>query len=781
MHKKNRYKAIVAFVVALAFMLPTSAMFANDVTNDVTSQVTKVRFEPPSQTVETGETFTASYYIEPTDWIIGANFVNITFDPTLLQADSVTKGTFFGGKEIMFSGGAIDNTLGTISDGFALVLVADAVNADGSVFVISFTAKDKLGTSALVMNGVTIKNNTGVSIPITVESGSVTVGETVMLTIGVDGQGTTVPVPGVHNCTPGTVVDLEAIHDLGWSFDHWTGDVADPNSAITNITMNENKVVTAYFTEDCYTLTVSTVGDGVVNVDPDKECYLYGESVNLTAIADSHWTFEEWSGDLMGDENPEAIIMDGDKAVTATFTKDQCVLDIAIIGSGTVTKNPDQETYAYGTSVNLTAVPDACWEFKEWSGDLSGNETHETIIMDGDKDVTATFKGDTISPVSEHILEPPEPNGDNGWYTVPVKVTLIATDEGCGVASIWYRWEDHIYKWYSEPFIISGDKIHTLEYFSIDSAGNIEDVNKVVIKIDTTPPVTTIEFDGLIGDNGWFISDVTVTLSARDVTSGVNYTMYKIDDDWITYTGSFNVTEDGEYTIYYYSVDLAGNEEMHRQAILKIEKDIPPPETHHEFSGIMGDNGWYVSDVTVTLIAIDYGSGVDYTMYKLDDGEWTEYNDPFLAREDGEHELRYYSVDKVGNIEAPPKSATFKIDKTAPTIELTWDGENSKLVADVSDETSGIAKVEFYVNDEYLGNATEYPYEWIVPNPKTGDKGQAIVYDNAGNEAISPPINAVSQGNSQSQSNSNLVPVQRRISGICLGGLTGIQNTQRRV
>jgi len=47
------------------------------------------------------------------------------------------------------------------------------------------------------------------------------------------------------------------------------------------------------------------------------------------------------------------------------------------------------------------------------------------------------------------------------------------------------------------------------------------------------------------------------------------------------------------------------------------------------------------------------------------------------------------------------------------------------------------------------------------------------------------PDDFFNQGNmqssqSQSQSNSNLVPVQRKIS-LILGGLTGIQNTQRRV
>ncbi|GAH12804.1 unnamed protein product, partial [marine sediment metagenome] len=136
--------------------------------------------------------------------------------------------------------------------------------------------------------------------------------------------------------------------------------------------------------------------------------------------------------------------MTGDKEVTATFTKEHYVLNIAIIGSGSVIKDPDQETYAYGTSVNLTAVPDTCSKFINWSGDLSGNENPETINMTGDKDVTATFLRDTTPPYTEIILD--GTMGDNNWYVSVVTVTLNATDEGSGVESTWYRVDSGYWK-----------------------------------------------------------------------------------------------------------------------------------------------------------------------------------------------------------------------------------------------------------------------------------------------------------------------------------------------
>ena len=353
--------------------------------------------------------------------------------------------------------------------------------------------------------------------------------------------------------------------------------------------------------------------------------------------------------------------------------------------------------------------------------------------------------------------------GGNNWYTSNVMVTLSATDNLSGVESTWYKIDAGHWTFYTTPFTVSSNGEHTVQYYSFDVAGNIENTNSVYFQIDTNPPATEHEFDGVTGEDGWFVSNVTVTLTAEDQMSlarttaldegsGVNYTMYKLNEGtWTTYTESFVVTEDGEYTLYYYSVDLAGNTEPTNEVEFKIEHDVLPPETIHDFDGVIGDNDWYVSDVIVTLFAEDDSAGVAYTMYKLDDTEWQEYTGSFLVTEDGEHTIMYYSVDRVGN-EEPVNEVTFKIDQTAPTIELTAEKIGALkwlLIANVSDETSGIAKVEFYLDGALVGEVTEPPYEWECSG--TGP-AQAVVYDNAGNEAISEEVEVVSQSQIQSSS-----------------------------
>ena len=68
----------------------------------------------------------------------------------------------------------------------------------------------------------------------------------------------------------------------------------------------------------------------------------------------------------------------------------------------------------------------------------------------------------------------------------------------------------------------------------------------------------------------------------------------------------------------------------------------------------------YTSEVTVTLTAVDTQSGVNYTMYKLDDGDYIVYTAPFIVSDEGAHELLFYSVDNAGNTETE-KSKTFTI------------------------------------------------------------------------------------------------------------------------
>jgi len=52
--------------------------------------------------------------------------------------------------------------------------------------------------------------------------------------------------------------------------------------------------------------------------------------VVLEANPAEGWRFAGWSGDLAGSDNPAVMVMDGDKAVTATFVEEAGGVDLAI-------------------------------------------------------------------------------------------------------------------------------------------------------------------------------------------------------------------------------------------------------------------------------------------------------------------------------------------------------------------------------------------------------------------------------------------------------------------
>ncbi|WP_342298153.1 InlB B-repeat-containing protein [Hymenobacter segetis] len=72
-------------------------------------------------------------------------------------------------------------------------------------------------------------------------------------------------------------------------------------------------------------------------------------------------------------------------------------LTTAVVGSGTVTKNPNTATYASGSTVTLTAAPAAGFTFSGWSGDATGTANPLSVTMNGNKNITATFTATTTT------------------------------------------------------------------------------------------------------------------------------------------------------------------------------------------------------------------------------------------------------------------------------------------------------------------------------------------------------------------------------------------------
>jgi hypothetical protein len=224
------------------------------------------------------------------------------------------------------------------------------------------------------------------------------------LTVNVVGSGSVTKNPSAATYSSGTVVALTAVPAVNWTFQSWSGDASGTQNPV-NVTMNANKTVTATFIQIVaanYTLTVNIVGSGSVTKNPSDATYPSGTIVTLTAVPAVNWTFQSWSGDISGTQNPINITMTGNKTVAATFTQGMQFYNLTVnvafvsdfksfVGSGHVLVSPVSSTYLSGAVVTLTAIAGANWTFWNWTGDMSGEQNPVNITMNSDKNVTATF------------------------------------------------------------------------------------------------------------------------------------------------------------------------------------------------------------------------------------------------------------------------------------------------------------------------------------------------------------------------------------------------------
>src|SRR6059036_2651786 len=71
------------------------------------------------------------------------------------------------------------------------------------------------------------------------------------------------------------------------------------------------------------------------------------------------------------------------------------------------------------------------------------------------------------------------------------------------------------------PFTVSGDGWHSVRYTAVDGAGNDAAVGTALVKIDATPPSSTLSVSGTVGGLGWYSTPASVSLSASDGIIGV--------------------------------------------------------------------------------------------------------------------------------------------------------------------------------------------------------------------------------------------------------------------
>jgi len=275
---------------------------------------------------------------------------------------------------------------------------------------------------------------------------------------------------------------------------------------------------------------------------------------------------------------------------------------------------------------------------------------------------------DTSAPLTS--LTPIGSQGENGWFVSLVDVDLIASDNVSGVGAIYYSVEGAAWHQYTYQFSLESEGVHHIRYYSVDLAGNAQEIMSMEVKVELTAPQSLLLLDGEQGEGHWYVSSVEGTLLATDPLSGVSMTYYRLDGaHWQDLDGTFLI-QDGKHQLDFYSVDMAGNQEVFQGR--EVWVDGQAPTTLATTAGESGSSGWFVSQTTTTLLASDGMSGVNRTLYQLDEGDWTEYSAP-LALDEGVHELCFLSNDLAGN-EGMLCNLTIMVDTSAPMSQPAFEG-----------------------------------------------------------------------------------------------------------
>ena len=114
--------------------------------------------------IHTGDTFTLDIRAEDVFDMAGWQF-DITFDPTALEAISVSEGNFLKtGGTTLFQGGTIDNAAGKIEGISAIRLSTRGISGTGTLLQVTFKAKSA-GETELTLQNFQLGNITGESFP----------------------------------------------------------------------------------------------------------------------------------------------------------------------------------------------------------------------------------------------------------------------------------------------------------------------------------------------------------------------------------------------------------------------------------------------------------------------------------------------------------------------------------------------------------------------------------------------------------------------------------------
>lgn len=424
-----------------------------------------------------------------------------------------------------------------------------------------------------------------------------------------------------------------------------------------------------------------------------------------------------------------------------------------------------------GSGSGVVQYTTKAWRNVNGNGNCVANQ-NETFGVQ-----SAAYTLDNTAPTATGALSP-APNGA-GWNKADVTVTWTGTDTGgSGVKSVSPATDT-----------VTSDGTVSKTATVTDNVGNTATSAPVTVKLDKTAPTITGSRSPAANANGWNNTDVTVSFTPGDATSGVKTssapttlttsaanqsvtgtvtdnadntagtTLSGINIDKVAPTLSGAPTTNpnaagwynGDVTVAWSAADaLSGTSNPANSTVTGEGAALTASATATDKAGnstnaqsaavkidrtapnttVTAPPAWNKTDVTLTLVPNDGLSGVDKTYYQLDGGAQTAGTSVPVTAE-GNHTLKFWSTDVAGNTEAA-HTVSFGIDKSSPTI-----GHTQNPAANTDGWNNTDVKITFNCSDALSGVASCTGPQTVT----TEGNAQAVtgtVTDNAGNSATDP-------------------------------------------
>ena len=237
----------------------------------------------------------------------------------------------------------------------------------------------------------------------------------------------------IYTYTHNSVVPIQVIPLPGNRFENWIGNVSDPYSLSTNVTINGDTTVTAQFSETLIEISKQTLAldpDGNIITDnpgviTGGDSFALGAIARFTAYPNEGFEFKRWEdedGNVISSSSSSNIQITGFDTLIAVFEK--LLHEVQVIanpsGKGEVqwtgrgTGEMLTGRVLHGETISLHASPIPGYLFEKWtssSGDLFvlGQESLELPVS---KPMIVNARFVPINPVELTITVYPE---NSGW------------------------------------------------------------------------------------------------------------------------------------------------------------------------------------------------------------------------------------------------------------------------------------------------------------------------------------------------------------------------------